>query len=244
VLTRLRLVAGGTALSAGLCLLAASAPAAPPDLPKDSYKKAIAADTASIQKLLNGGTPDKRASNTIRAEAMMLALYGEATGNAALTSQALQVAEAAAKKDWKGADAAAKGLAAPKAGAAPRGPLHEQAKFDLDTAMSPFRLGKVGGLNIEADIRAVAKGGKITGPDAELLAVRTAAIGAYAAHYPNDKGMMPANKGKWDKLSKEMVDVSKQIAEEAKGGANQQKLAGLFKRLDANCTNCHNEFRD
>ena len=144
MLTRLRLVAGGTALAIGLCVLAASAPAAPPDLPKDSYKRAIDAEITSIQGLLKGGSPDKRAANTIKAEAMMLALYGEATGNAALTSQALQVAEAAAKKDWKGADAAAKGLGSPKAGAAPKGPLHEQAKFDLDAAMSPFRLGKVG----------------------------------------------------------------------------------------------------
>ena len=55
---------------------------------------------------------------------------------------------------------------------------------------------------------------------------------------------MGNNKGKWEKLSKEMIDLSKQIAEEAKGGANQQKLTGLFKRLDANCTNCHNDFRD
>jgi len=244
VLTRLRLVAGGTALAIGLCVLAASAPAAPPDLPKDSYKRAIDAEITSIQGLLKGGSPDKRAANTIKAEAMMLALYGEATGNAALTSQALQVAEAAAKKDWKGADAAAKGLGSPKAGAAPKGPLHEQAKFDLDAAMSPFRLGKVGGLNIEADIRAAVKGSPIKGPDAELIAVRSAAIASYAIHYPNDKAMMGNNKGKWEKLSKEMIDLSKQIAEEAKGGANQQKLTGLFKRLDANCTNCHNDFRD
>jgi len=175
VLTRLRLVAGGPALAIGLCVLAASAPAAPPDLPKDSYKRAIDAEITSIQGLLKGGSPDKRAANTIKAEAMMLALYGEATGNAALTSQALQVAEAAAKKDWKGADAAAKGLGSPKAGAAPKGPLHEQAKFDLDAAMSPFRLGKVGGLNIEADIRAAVKGSPVKGPDAELIAVRRAA---------------------------------------------------------------------
>ena len=244
MLTRLRPVAGGTALAAGLCLLAASAPAAPPDLPKDSYKRAIEADIASIQKLLNGGMPEKRAANTIKAEAMMLALYGEATGNAALTSQALRVAEAMAKKDWKGADALAKGLSSPKAGPGPKGPLHEQAKFDLDAAMSPFRLGKVGGLNIEADIRSGAKGNPVKGPEAELLAVRTAAIGAYAAHYPNEKAATGANKAKWDKLTKEMIDISKQIAEEAKGGANQAKLTGLFKRLDATCTNCHNDFRD
>ena len=33
------------------------------------------------------------------------------------------------------------------------------------------------------------------------------------------------------------------LDQEKKGG-DPKKLAGLFKRLDANCTNCHNDFRD
>jgi hypothetical protein len=243
VLTRFRPAVGGTALAAGLCLLA-SATAAPPDLPKDSYKKAIDAEIAAIQKTLNGGMPDKRAANTIRAQAMMIAVYGEATKNTDLTAQAVKVAEAAAKKDWMGADKEAKLLASPPKGGTVKGPLEAQAKFDLDTAMSPFRLGKVGGLNVEADIRSAAKGSPINAKDAELLAVRSAAIGSYAIHYPNEKANNPTTKAKWEKLSKEMMNISKDIAEEAGKGGDQKKLAGLFKKLDANCTNCHNDFRD
>jgi hypothetical protein len=244
VLTRLRLAAGGATLAAGLWLLA-SATAAPPDLPKDSYKKAIDAEVAAIQKTLNGGAPDKRAANTIRAQAMLIAVYGEATGNGDLTAQAVKVAEAAAKKDWMAADKEAKALASPPKGGKVTGPLHQQAKFDLDSSMSPFRLGKVGGLNIEADIRAGAKGGPIDPKAAELLAVRSAAIGSYALHYPNEKATANAgNKSKWEKLSNEMMSISKDIATEAGKGGDQKKMAGLFKRLDANCTNCHNEFRD
>lgn len=243
MLTRLRLAVGAT-LAAGLWLLA-SAAAAPPDMPKDSYKKAIDADVASIQKILNGGSPDKRAANTIRAQAMMIAVYGEATKNGDLTAQAVKVAEAAAKKDWATADKEAKMLAAPPKGGKVNGALEQQAKFDLDTAMSPFRLGKVGGLNIEADIRSAVKGGTVAAKDAELLAVRTAAIGSYAIHYPNEKASANGgNKSKWEKWSKEMMSVSKEIAEEAGKGGDAKKLAGMFKRLDATCTNCHNEFRD
>jgi hypothetical protein len=244
VLTRLRLAAGGTTLAAGLWLLA-SAAAAPPDMPKDAYKRAIEAEIAAIQKNLNGGMPDKRAANTIRGQAMMIAVYGEATKNTDLTAQAIKVAEAMSKKDWTGADKEAKLLASPPKGGTVRGPLHEQAKFDLDTAMSAFRLGKVGGLNIESDIRSLAKGGTIDAKAAELIAVRSATIGSYAVHYPNEKATANAGtKGKWDKLSKEMMSLSKDIAEEAGKGGDQKKLAGLFKRLDANCTNCHNDFRD
>lgn len=243
MLTRLRLAAGGTALAAGLCLLA-SAVAAPPALPQDSYKKAIEAEVAAIQKNLNGGMPDKRAANTIRGQAMMIAVYAEATQNADLAAQAVKVAEAMAKKDFAGADKEAKLLSAPPKGGMVKGPLHQQAKFELDTSMSAFRLGKVGGLNIEADIRAGAKGGTVDPKAAELLGVRTAAIGSYAVHYPNEKAAANAgNKSKWEKLSNEMIALSKEITEAAKGG-DAKKLTPLFKKLDANCTNCHNDFRD
>jgi hypothetical protein len=245
-MTRLRLLAGGAALAAGLWLLTAAA-AAPPNLPKEAYKAAIEADIDTIQKLLNGGMPDKRAVPTIKAQAMILAVYGEAVGDAALTSQALKVAEAMSKKDFKGADAAAKELSAPKAGTPPKGPIHTLHKFDLAEAMAAFRLGKVGGLNIEADIREGAKKGMADPKAAQLLATRTAVIGEFAVQMPTDKATTNAgNKSRWDKLSKEMIAISKDIAEEAGKGAkaDPKKLGGLYKKLDANCTNCHNDFRD
>jgi hypothetical protein len=244
-MTRLRLLAGGAALATGLWLLTV-ATAAPPALPKEAYKAAIEADIDTIQKLLNNGAPDKRAVPTIKAQAMILAVYGEATGNAALTSQALKVAEAMAKKDFKAADAAAKDLSSPKAGTPPKGPIHTLHKFDLAEAMATFRLGKVGGLNIEADIREGAKKGSVDPKAAELLATRTAVIGEFAVQMPTDKATTnPGNKAKWDKLSKEMIAICKEIAEEGgKPKADSKKLGALYKKLDVNCTNCHNDFRD
>ena len=55
-----RLSAGAVALATGLWFLTA-ATAAPPALPKEAYKKAVAADTAFIIDALKGGSPDKRA---------------------------------------------------------------------------------------------------------------------------------------------------------------------------------------
>lgn len=244
MLTRLRLTAGGATLAAGLWLLA-SAAAAPPELPKGAYEKAIEAEITSLLKNLNDGEPAKGAPRTIHAQAMMIAAYGEMTKNSDLTAQAVKVAEAASKKDWKGAAKEAKMLSSPPKGGKVKGPLEAQAKFDLDTTMSPFRLARVGGLNIEADIRAAGKDGKIDPKAAELLAVRTAVIGSYTVHFPNEKASANGNnKSKWAGWSKDTMNLSKEIAEEAGKGGDPKKLAGLFKKLDAKCSDCHNEFRD
>ena len=80
----------------------------------------------------------------------------------------------------------------------------------------------------------------------ELIGVRVAAIADYTINMPNDKAAAPGKKPRWEKFSKEMTDLSKQLTEEAAKGssADQKKLATLLKRMDANCTNCHNDFRD
>jgi hypothetical protein len=242
---KIRLSAGALALATGLWLLS-TANAAPPALSKDVYKKAIAADVAYLQEALKGGAPAKGAMRTIKAVAMFLATYGEATGDTGLTTEALKVAEAMAKKDYKGAEEAAKGLTGAKGGTKPKGPLHTLAKFDLEDAMSPYRLGRLGGLNMEKDIRDAIKAGTIDAKTAELIGIRTAVIADYATHYPNEKAT--TNKmlqGKWDGWSKEMGELGKQLADEAgKAKADQKALNGILKKLDANCLNCHNAFRD
>src|SRR5437762_12255948 len=109
--------------------------------------------------------------------------------------------------------------------------------------MNPFRLGKVGGLNIEADLREAAKKGMIDPKAAEVMGTRCAVIAEYATHFPNQKATTNAgNKAKWKKYCDEMGDLSKQVAEE--GAKGNGKIGPLLKRLDANCTNCHNDFRD
>jgi hypothetical protein len=241
VTAKLRLAAGGTALALGLCALSTTA-AAPPTLPGDTYKRAAEADVAALHKLLNGGKPDKRAAGTIKAEALMIAAYADARGDAALSAQALKVAEAAGKKNWPAADMAAQGLKVGSGSGAGKG-FSAQGKIDLDDVMSPFRIGKSGGLNIEKDLKDAAKGGMMDPKAAELLGARTSVLAEFTRELPNDKAKTNANnKGKWEKYSKEMHDLSQQIA--AEGAKGNGKIGKQLKALDGVCVNCHNDFRD
>ena len=210
------------------------------------YKKAVTADIAYLQDALKSGAPAKNAVRTIKGVAMQLAAYGEATGDAALTAQAVKVAEAMGKKDYAGAEEAAKGLSSPKAGAKPKGPLHTVAKLSLDDVMSSYRPSKNGGMNMEADIRAAVKSGTIDAKTAELIGVRTAVIADYTTHFPNEKATTNKDlQAQWDKWSKEMGELGKQLADEAgKPKPDLKAVVGVVKKLDANCVNCHNKFRD
>ena len=120
----------------------------------------------------------------------------------------------------------------------------------LYAAMSPFRGGTVGGLNIERDIRDMTKANnpKPIDPAAvEILATRTAVLSSYGLHSPNAPGKVnPANKKQWEKWSTEAVNDSKEIeAEAAKGAkADTAKIKKLLNNLDARCQDCHNKFRD
>ncbi len=248
--TQFRVLAGGTALVAGLWFFTAAAAA--PVLPKDAYKKAVDADITQLQKYIDicAGDPKeaKRFGPTARSLAMMLALYAEATGDGTLRTDAVKVAEALGKKDWKASGDLAKKLTA-KPGGAPLASdnLHAKAKYGLDEVMSPFRGGTVGGMNIEKDIRSIRDGKIEVDPAAvELLAARTAVLMDYAVHFPNDKAEAAPKKAQWVKLSKDSLDLSKRLAEEAgKGkGANEKEIVKLIKALDAKCLDCHKEFRD
>jgi hypothetical protein len=257
VTIQLRTLVGATALVAGLWYFS-GATAAPP-LAKDTYKKAAEADVAQLQKHLEtcvaaeaAGTKDaKRFSPTAKSMAMILAAYAEATGDDAFKTQALKVAMELTKKvpDYKAALEDAKKLAL-KPGAGPLKPagLDKMNKFALDEVMSPFRVGLVGGLNIEKDIRSIRDGKMAIVPaDVEVLAARVAVITEYATFFPNDKALTnKANTDEWLKLSKDSIDLSKKLAEEAAKGTKADKadITKLIKSLDAKCVLCHNKFRD
>jgi hypothetical protein len=240
VTAKIRLAAGGTALALGLCALSASTAA--PNLPKDTYKRAAEADIAALQKLFVDGKPAKGAAGTIKTLSVMIATYGGATGDAALTAQALKVADAAGKKKWDVAEKEAKLLkVGAGGGGAGKGGLHKS--LDLDEIMSPFRIGKSGGLNIEKDLKDAAKAGMIDPKAAEVLGARSAVIAEFTKDFPNDKAKTnAANKKKWEDYCKSMQDLSQQVA--AEGAKGNGKIGPLLKKLDATCVNCHNDFRD
>ncbi|MBX9584440.1 MAG: cytochrome c [Gemmataceae bacterium] len=232
----LRLVVGGAGLFAGLVALTAASAA---DLPPAVAKKAAAADMAALQEKLDAIAADpaknKGAVRTARALALTLAAYGE-DGKAA-------AGPVLAALKGKTPDAK-KALEALKAGKGGAGGLDG---YDLEDVMSPFRVAKSGGLNIEKDLQAARKGGKMDPAEAEVLGARCVALAEYTVKLPNDKAKTsPAMTKSWERLSKDMAAAGKAVAEEAGKGdkGDAKKLSAGLKKLDASCTNCHNQFRD
>ena len=211
----------------------------------------LAADIAFLQKGLSK-EPQKREVPTLKAVAMLIALNAQnqmdgkdAAKMAGLRDAALAVAGAVAKKDFAAAKTAAASLgdAKPAADAKPV-PLGTMHKFDLDELMSSFRKGTVGGLNLEADVKAQSKAA--TDPKAAaVIAGRVALIGEYTLVLPPE-GIDAAKKKQWDGWSKEMTSLATEVAEEAAKGekADKVKIAKGFRSLDANCNACHTAFRN
>lgn len=211
-------------------------------VPEGTASKVVAADIAFLQKGLEK-EPERRAIPTLVAAAMNIAYYGSDD----LQAQALKVAEAINKKDFAGAKTAAAALkpAASKGHGDPL-KLAEAVDYELYHAMSAFRAERVGGMNLEKDIRTQAK--KVTDLElAELIAGRVASIGAYSKVLPEGRAAAnSANKEKWEKLTDDMNNLASDIAKEAGKGsaADMAELAKKFSLLDASCTACHNEYRD
>lgn len=214
-------------------------------LPDAALKATIDADIAYLTKTLESGKVEKRAVNTVKATAMLLALAAQQTGNGELQEQALAIAAALVgkEKNFVAAKAAAGKLAAAKGGSPKAGDLSTLHKFDLAEVMSVYRAGRVGGLNIEADMKAQGK--KLTDPKLALLVgARTALIADYTHKFghPEAKG---AKKKQWDDWSKEMSELGTAVATEAsKPKANPAMVQKKLKAMEVNCTACHNVFRD
>ena len=276
-----RLAVCATALVAGLWFFSGAA-AAPPELPKATYKKVIEADIALMKQQLDwieknwDDANAKAAARTVKTVAVMLVTNAETTGDAALRDQALKIAESTGKladavkprpamRVEKAVKDEAKALAALaaklefKPGAAPLKPTepHKMKDFDLEHVMTPFRPGmdpdggNRGGANIEKDIRdMVAKDRpplKVDPAAVEILAARTALIGEFAIHYPNEKAKVnAANTKEWNELSKATIELSQKIAAEAgKGkGANDKEIVKMLDQLNGKCYKCHSVYRD
>jgi len=213
-----------------------------------------AADIAFLQKGLSK-QPIPREVPTLKAVAMLVALNAQnqmdgkdGAKMAGLRDAALAVADAVGKKDFATAKAAAAALAEakPVSDAKPvkLDELVTAHKFDLDQLMSSFRKGTVGGLNLEADVKAQSKA--VTDPKAAaVVAGRVALIGEYTLALPPE-AIDAAKKKQWDAWSKEMTTLATDLsAEAAKGAAaDKAKMAKGFRNLDANCNACHTVFRN
>lgn len=218
-------------------------------LPEGGAGLLIESDIAFLKKGLSKD-PEKRAVPTLKAAAMMIALNAQnnldgkdSDKMGAVRAQALIVAAAITKKDFAGAKTAVEGFDTAKGGDKKAMKLAEMHKFSLDELMSQFRAGKVGGRNIEADLKDQGK--KLS--DVKLageLGGRVAGIAQYTIDLPAEKAV-GAKKKVWDDLSKEMKKLGEEAALEATKGAKADTamLAKKLQAINANCTACHNEFR-
>ena len=257
----LRILVGCAALATGTWILTATARADAPEVPKDSYKKAADADLKFLQTRLDDLAKKQAAGGKLLdgqvkpalGIALVLSAYGDKLGDGALKGDAIKVAEAIDKKDFKGASALAKKLAVKPGAAGKPGELPKPFKDEvmLAAVMSPFRGGTVGGLNIDRDIKDMTKGNNPTKIDpaaVEILAVRSAVINAYGFHHPNDKAKVKDEYKKlWEKWSSESTDPEQADRHGKRGkwkAADEKKLKGLLTNLNARCTDCHNKFRD
>ncbi len=235
----------------GVVVLLAVPKAYAKDEPAVSTTAVTESDIAFLKKGLSKKPKDSEL-NTLKATAMMLALYfqnsmagPDAAKAAGQRDQALLIAAALKTKDFPAAKAALEGLATAKEGDVKAIlKLEEQHGFDLNELMSQFALGRSGGRHIEADLKAQVM--KVT--DLKLaadLAARVVTIGQYTAlMLPADA--VGAKKKKWDDLSVEMIQLGTDAATEAAKGPTTDK-AVLAKKLGAinlNCKNCHDVFRN
>ena len=207
-------------------------------------------DVAFLKKGLSK-KPADRELNTLKATAMMLALYAQndmagsdAAKAAGRRDQALLIAAAIEKKDFAAAKSAVEGLSAAKEGDPKKAvKLHEQHKFELSELMAQFALGRSGGRHIEADLKTQAS--KVT--DVKLaaeLAARVATIGQYTAEMPAADAVGP-KKQKWDDFSKEMIKLGTDASAEAAKGEKADKvvLAKKLAAINLNCKSCHDTFK-
>ncbi len=252
----IRRFVGGAGLVAGLMFAVAATETsakAPTPLPPVVTGKMIDGDIAFLQKGL-AKAPDKAAVPTLKATAMIIALYAQnnltgddAAAMAALRAQALKVVEAIAKKDFKAASTEAGKLKSPPASTDTKAlKLHELHKFELSEVMSAFR-NAPRGLNIEKDIREQAKA---KAPDAKLsgeVAAHSILLGEFMSAMPSEKAAAnPANKKKWDGYTSDMTKLAKDIVDESAKGdkADKALVKSKLSKLDGSCTACHNEFRE
>jgi hypothetical protein len=265
VTTKLRILTVVAALVAGLCLADGPAPAGTPDLPKDSYQKAAAADLKFLQTRLDAlaksDEPSLRSAKPAVGAALVLAAYADALGDAALKADVLKVAEAINAKKYKDAAELGKKLAVKPGAGKTGGDLPKLEAFEkakdkhvtyLPTTMKLFSnttvLKMPSGMNIEKDLKEwTAKGStvKLDPAAVELLAVRSAVLNEYAFHNPNEKALnKPASEKEWKDLSKRSVDLSKElIAEASKKAPDLKVLRQKLTLLDGACTDCHGKYR-
>jgi cytochrome c556 len=255
----------GAALLAGL--VAGTAAADPkaglwrPVLSDAEFAAMVAADAKTITDVLGKGKPDKKGVSKAKAAALMVVAYAQgamakdgakAAELAALRDRAMAVAQAIKDDKFDEAKKLAAGL---KAGgvtdpAAKTDPVDVTKLFDLEELMSQFKPADKGGVSLEKNLTKFwNKRGSAPFTAAEVkelvpLLQRTAVMAQVT------EAMTPAadegkkTKAAWVKWSKEMGELAEEATKQARAEKQDGKaLRATLKKLEGNCTACHNVFR-
>jgi hypothetical protein len=255
---RILLVAAAAAATVFACLR----PAGAADVSDDEFKalldqdaKIIAKATAAVEKASGKDKKvvEKNAGSGIKSSAIIIAGYANARitgknptadGNAAAVRDlAIQIFQAAEKKDFKTAGTLAQGLADAKPAADPK-------KVDLGKAfegivnkdvMDNSKKTSQYGTNVEDDIKANAE--KVTAKpgDATLMAHRVLVMGEYNKTVV--KADNAADKKKWVEYNDKMLQAAGDLLTASKKKSAPADMKKVFATLNASCIACHDDFK-
>lgn len=212
----------------------------------------VAAEAKTIAAALAKGAPDKKGVGKIRGAALMIATYAQGAGDGqnGLRDLALKIGKSA--RDGK-FDEVKTLVAELKPGAASAGaksgavPLQDQ--FDLEELMQQFKPERGGGIELEKALQTAAKKrAPLTANEIKAIVpvlLRIAVIAQPCEAFAPAKDEGKKTKDQWNKWSQEMGVLALDAANLAKAAKPDDKaLKAALNRVDANCTSCHNVFRE
>ncbi len=217
-------------------------------IPDETFMLMVKTDLEYLSKWL-GDSKAKDAKKTLKALAAYLALAGQNQGSKLLRDEALKMADAIGKNDFKTAKEVADKLASAKLSTGEKLDALKwtgKAAPDLAEVMDPFRkAGPKGGLGMEKDIRDGKKSVKELNKIV-LAAQRSALIAEITMNLEPDGGFGgKKSKADWEKHTKDMQQYALEVVELAKDAKkNEAKLKATLGKLDASCVGCHNVFRE
>jgi hypothetical protein len=257
--TPARLLLVATAVAAAVACLR---PADAADVSDDEFKalldqdaKIIAKATAAVGKASGKDKKvvEKNAGSGIKSSAIIIAGYanGRIDGKnltadakaAGVRDLAIQIFQAADKKDFKAAGDLAKGLADAK-------PAADAKKIDLTKAfegivnkdvMDNFKKTSQYGTNLEDDIIANEKKTTAKPADVTLMAHRVLVMGEYNKTVV--KAENAADKKKWVEYNDKMIKSATDLAAAAKKKSSAADMQKVFATLNASCVACHDDFK-
>jgi len=255
---RILLVAAGVAAAAFACLRPADAAGVNDDEFKallDQDARIIAKATAAVEKASGKDKKvvEKNAGNGIKSSAILVAGYANeridgknpaADAKAAgVRDLAIQIFQAADKKDFKAAGELAKGLADAKPAADPK-------KIDVAKAfegiankdvMDNFKKTSQYGTNVEDDIKANAEKATVKPGDAALMAHRVLVMGEYNKSVV--KAENAADKKKWVEYNDNMLKAAGDLLAASKKKTTPADMKKVFTSLNSSCIACHDDFK-